>query len=144
MTGSLLAVLLLAAAPPSPSPAATGAEAAHQLLALEEARQAAIRDGDMQTLGEIYAEDFSGVTSAGALVNRDDLFAVFSRTDPRLRFEREETHVRMFGETGVVTAKLTAKDPDGAVVFAFRYLHLYARQGGRWRLVAGQSTNLPK
>jgi uncharacterized protein DUF4440/zinc ribbon protein len=55
----------------------------------------------------------------------------------------DDTQIHIKGDTGVVMAHSTYKsrDADGRVVeFPTRYLHVWARQGGRWRLVAASST----
>ena len=57
----------------------------------------------------------------------------------------DDTQVRVYGDTGVVIARSTYKSRgnDGRVVeIPTRYLHVWARQQGRWRLVAGSSTRI--
>jgi hypothetical protein len=57
----------------------------------------------------------------------------------------DNTQIRIYGDTGVVIVRSTYKSrgADGRVVeFPTRYLHVWARQQGRWRLVAGSSTRI--
>jgi ketosteroid isomerase-like protein len=57
----------------------------------------------------------------------------------------DDTQVHIYGDTGVVIAHSTYKsrDKDGRVVeIPTRYLHVWARQQGRWRLAAGSSTRI--
>ena len=57
----------------------------------------------------------------------------------------DDTQVRVYGDTGVVIARSTYKSrgKDGRVVeIPTRYLHVWARRQGRWRLVAGSSTRI--
>jgi hypothetical protein len=57
----------------------------------------------------------------------------------------EDTQIHIYGDTGVVIVRSTYKSrgKDGSVVeVPTRYLHVWARQQGRWRLVAGSSTRI--
>ncbi len=57
----------------------------------------------------------------------------------------DDTQVHIYGDTGVVIVRSSYKsrDKDGRVVeIPTRYLHVWARQQGRWRLVAGSSTRI--
>jgi len=57
----------------------------------------------------------------------------------------DDTQIHIYGDTGVVIVRSTYKSrgADGRVVeIPTRYLHVWARQQGRWRLVAGSSTRI--
>jgi hypothetical protein len=57
----------------------------------------------------------------------------------------DDTQVRVYGDTGVVIARSTYKSRgnDGRVVeIPTRYLHVWARRQGRWRLAAGSSIRI--
>lgn len=57
----------------------------------------------------------------------------------------DDAQVHIYGDTGVVIVRSTYKSrgKDGRVVeIPTRYLHVWARQQGRWRLVAGSSTRI--
>jgi ketosteroid isomerase-like protein len=57
----------------------------------------------------------------------------------------DDTQIHIYGDTGVVIVRSTYKSrgADGRVVeFPTRYLHVWARQQGQWRLVAGSSTRI--
>jgi ketosteroid isomerase-like protein len=115
-----------------------------ELRQIEIARSQAIKQGDMKTLDRIYADDFSGVAASGRVVNKAQLMEIFKANDPRLTFTTDEVGVRLFGETAVVTGRLTGKTPDGEIIGSSRFMHVYVKQQGRWQFVAGQSTNIPK
>jgi ketosteroid isomerase-like protein len=69
---------------------------------------------------------------------------VFKRTDPRVAFTTDEMSVRVFGEVGVVTARLTGRTSDGDVVSDARLVHVYTRRQGQWKFVFGQATPIRK
>ncbi len=57
----------------------------------------------------------------------------------------DDTQVHIYGDTGVVIVRSTYKTrgKDGRVgEVPTRYLHVWARQQGRWQLVAGSSTRI--
>jgi hypothetical protein len=57
----------------------------------------------------------------------------------------DDTQIHIYGDTGVVIVRSTYKSrgADGRVVESpTRYLHVWARQQGLWRLVAGSSTRI--
>jgi hypothetical protein len=51
---------------------------------------------------------------------------------------------RVFGETAVVTGRLTVQGQDESDLPRTRFLHVYVERKGKWRLVAAHSTNLPR
>lgn len=116
--------------------AAGGAE--QELRALETARTEAIRAGDAATLEKIYDDDFHGVTSGGQTVDKTRILEVLKRAANGPIAEIRDQEVRIFGETAVVTGLIHLNPAN-----AFRYTHIYARKDGRWRMIAGQSTNIP-
>ena len=112
-----------------------------ELEALEQARSEAIRTGDMETLGRIYADDFQGVTTTGVLVDKARLMPVFRSMDPRVAYTNGDIQVRVIGQVALVSGLVTGR-AGGEVVSSFRYLHVYVQREGRWQLSAGQSTNV--
>jgi len=118
-------------------------EAERELRAIEEARREAIKNGDMKTLDAIYADDFSAIAGNGQIINKQQLFAVFKRSDPQIAFTTDEISVRVFKKTAVFTGRLIGRAADGKIVAASRFTHFFVRRGGHWRCVHGQSTPLP-
>ena len=112
-----------------------------ELEGLEQARSEAIRTGDMETLGRIYADDFQGVTTTGVLVDKAKLMPVFRSVDPRVAYTNGDIQVRVIGQVALVSGLVTGR-AGGEVVSSFRYLHVYIQRRGRWQLSAGQSTNV--
>ncbi|HEY7369665.1 MAG TPA: DUF4440 domain-containing protein [Thermoanaerobaculia bacterium] len=140
----IFATLLLLAAPAqhaAPAPPPTPAEA--EVRALEGRRQEAIRSGDRTTLEALYATDFHGVTSTGFPVDQATILRVLSRTDPAVRFTTEELTVRSAGDAVVAEGRLVGRAGEGKISQDFRYLHVWAKKDGAWKIVAGQSTPSP-
>ena len=126
-------------APPPISPE----QAEREVLQLEHARNQAIRTGDREALSRIYADDFVGVTTTGAIVDKDSVLRVLASVDRRLSFALEDLRVRLFCDTALVTGRMVERWSEGRDAFStIWYTHVYVQQKGRWVLVAGQSSNV--
>jgi ketosteroid isomerase-like protein len=128
-------------APPSSSAAQSAEE---EVLAVERSRGEAIRTHDREALARIYADDFSGVTTAGKKVDKETVIQVLANVDPQLTFTTEDLTARLFGEAAVVSGRVTGHGTiDGREISnAFWFLHIYVHRAARWELVAGESTNI--
>ena len=139
-------------------------QAEQEIMKLEnELVEAGLR-GDAATADRLMADDYFFMTRAGVV--HENLKAAMLR---RMRSgesgadllermksdERDEpmpqpakiddTQVHIYGDTGVVIVRssYTSRGKDGRVVeVPTRYLHVWARRQGRWRLVAGSSTHI--
>jgi ketosteroid isomerase-like protein len=107
---------------------------------LEEQRREAIRTKDFATLSRIYAPGFLAVGGNGQVIDREQLFKLFSGTDPSLSFKTDEIRVLDQGDTAVFFGRLRAFAADGKALFATRFSHTFVKQGGKWVCIAGQST----
>ena len=64
------------------------------------------------------------------------------RGPQELTFTAEELEARLVGGAALVLGRIVGKDEAGAVVRDGRFLHVYERRGGEWKLVAAQATPL--
>lgn len=108
------------------------------MRALEVERGAAIRSGDQAALTRIYAADFLGVASSGAIVSREQLFAVFerTRTNPTL-FEGSSSAIltaKRQGDVVVATGRLHFGGADSM------FMHVFRWRDDHWELFAASST----
>lgn len=118
-----------------------------EILALNRQWADAIVRGDVATLDRLFAEDMILTDSNGNVRNKAqeieslrpgaDLTTYFFNTDDVL--------VRVHGNAAVLTGRATwriryqGRDVDNAR----RYTSMYARQNGRWRIVAQHLTRIP-
>jgi ketosteroid isomerase-like protein len=139
-------------------------QAEQEIMKLEnELVEAGLR-GDSATTDRLMADDYFFMTRDGVV--HENLKAVLlvrmksgeSGADLLARMKSDEgdeptpqpakiddTQVHIYGDTGVVIVRSTYKSrgKDGRVVeLPTRYLHVWARRQGRWRLVAGSSTRI--
>jgi ketosteroid isomerase-like protein len=117
------------------------------VLAAEDARFAAMVAGNPDAMRRFFAEELAYVHSTGRVVNREQLIDEIKAGKLRyLAMEPVERHVTFMGpdDAFVSGQVLIAASADSKPVeFQARYLAIYARHGGDWRLRAWQSLRLP-
>jgi ketosteroid isomerase-like protein len=119
----------------------------HVLAALDSAYQAAVAASDVATIDRLLPEDFALMTGRGRWYSKADFLR--EARDTALRYEHQQDTlrtVRVWGNTGVVTALLWATGRDHGKAFEYRvwFSDTYARTASGWRYVFGQSsTPLP-
>ena len=121
--------------------ASTPRDIDNELRAIEERRREAIRVRDTATLEAIYADDFQGIAGNGSVIDKKTLLGVLGRASAEVTWVTSEIVVTSVGpEAALFTGRLTGTAPGGRVVSDARFTHLFARRGGRWVCVAGQTT----
>ena len=109
---------------------------------MEARRQA--RRGNAAQLERLLAPDFIATSLNGRVVNRAQY--IRGSRNPNLRFTSfnvDETQVRVYGGSAVVTGRVVIKSraEEGERTFQFRYTNMYvAAGGGRWQIAASHLT----
>jgi ketosteroid isomerase-like protein len=126
-----------------------------EVLAVEQRWTAAHLAGDFGTLAELMAEDYVRIEPDGAVAGRAAVLAAYQ---PEHRHwdhaAGDEYAVRIYGDltggpgavlTALVVGRWTARGTNHGAHFdyAARFLSVYVRRGGRWQMVAEQSTPIP-
>jgi ketosteroid isomerase-like protein len=126
---------------------ASVAEDQQALADLDTKYQKAVEQNDAKTMAEILADDFVLVEGDGKRSTKADLVddAKSGKTH-YVRQDDSERTVAVFGDTGVVTAKLRAKGIEDGVKVAYLqwFTDVYVRTPNGWRYVYAQaSLSLP-
>ena len=93
----------------------------------------------------LYADDIVYVhTNAAMDTKASYLKKIRKRELVYHTLERHDIDVRVFGATALATCRWVQTSTSGGVAFAVdaRYLHVYARVGEQWQMVAHQSTKI--
>ena len=112
-----------------------------EVLAAEDARCKATREGDLSALKQVLDEAYTHVTGTGNVMNRQQYLDWVSAT-PR-RHERHALSVRRYGDTAVLVGGLTnylTEAGGGTRVIEAMVTQVAQRQDGAWRFVAFQIT----
>jgi ketosteroid isomerase-like protein len=129
---------------PRESPAAAASEDEKIVAALDTQYQAAVAKNDAAVMDRILANDFILVTGRGKVYTKADLLA--DARSGKTVYERQDDasqKVRVWGDTAVVTALLTAKGTREGKPFSYRlwFSDTYVRTSAGWRYVFGQASS---
>jgi len=101
---------------------------------------------DRRTLELLWADDYLYTHSNGAVMTKaqdiaDTMSGDMTWTAARL----DDMKVRVFGDAGIVTGRLTMEGTAKQYASgARRFTDIFVRRNGRWQLVGGQTTLPPK
>jgi len=117
-----------------------------EIVSLEREAARAIQSNSGTFFRRVYSEDFTGTLSHGQAVNKQQWLALIE--SPALKFESfhaTDIKVRIFQETAIATCLWSARSlVKGQYVGSqFRTTHVYLNTPLGWRVVSGQTTNLP-
>lgn len=113
-----------------------------ELGRLDRDYQSAVKRNDSETMDRILDDAFVLVTGAGKTFTKADLLE--EARSGRMDYERqddEQQTVRLWGDTAIVTALLTAKGTEDGQPFSYRvwFSDTYIRTPKGWRYAFGQS-----
>jgi len=135
---ALIGILALAG-----SAAAPGEE---ELRQAEKAWAAAVQKNDLATLERVLGERLIYNHSTGVVENKQQYLGRLSKGAAKYELiEHASMEIRAYGDAGVVSARVRMKGRADQRLFddQLLMLHVWIKQGGRWQLVAHQTTRLP-
>jgi ketosteroid isomerase-like protein len=117
-----------------------------ELMRLEQVWNQAHLNNDAAALETLWADDLTVMVPGMAAMSKSDVLA-FVKTG-RMKFSRYETtdlKVRSFGDTAIVSGNLFRSRTLGGTLHEDRwqFMKVYARQSGKWRVVAFTATEAP-
>lgn len=127
------------AAPPAPRLAA-------QLKAQADRWDRAILAKDRAAIEANMAEDFRQIDARGNVETKagfvDDLVSPDLKLDP---YAVEDFEVRVYGDTALLSGRtrMTGRYQGRAFNTHYRYIDIYVRRGGAWKIVSVQISPMP-
>jgi ketosteroid isomerase-like protein len=126
--------------------AGRGADAQeHPAQRADRARFDAMIKADTAALTDLLSADLTYVHSSGVLETRDEYVeAIRSGKYKYKKVDLEDVKVRAYGDTALVSGKATIDVNSGGndVHTVLRFLEVWVKQDGKWRMSAWQSTRL--
>jgi ketosteroid isomerase-like protein len=110
---------------------------------LDKQYQLAVKNNDEATMRKILADDFVLVTGRGQTATKADLLqSARERTVAWEQQDELEQHVRVWGDTAVVTALLWLKGTRAGKPFDYKlwFSDTYVRTKAGWKYVFGQAS----
>lgn len=113
-----------------------------EILRLDNAWNEAYLRRNRAPLAEILADDFSGLTPAGAAITKALLMGGDPGTGVVRSVSFSEQEVRVFGDTAISRGRLKLEVDDHRI--DQRFLRVFAKRDGIWRAVAVSLTPVPE
>ena len=117
------------------------------LMKMEQEMADAIVKGDTSVWDKYSADNSVFTDPGGMLMNKAQSMAMFKSGDLKIESTKmDDMKVQMFGNTAIVTYRSTdkgmykGKDISGE----YRWTDVFAKVGGKWKLIAGQGTPVMK
>jgi len=119
--------------------------AAHEVEAFREFVARAIAKRDVKALRALYADSFTHTDGSGRIDGKEARIAAVLAGDPVIETApADEVLYRVFGDhTIVVTGRSPILNKAENRTDRFRWIAVYVKVKGDWRLAASQATRLP-
>jgi ketosteroid isomerase-like protein len=131
---------------PASVPRAQRHEYRHEIDQSEEAWRAAVLKSDGNALGNLLADDYTGITAKGAIQTKEQAITAMRSGAWQLSSLNISDHkVRIYGTTAVVTsvAELVSKGKDPSINGRYRYTRVYVRNpAGLWKIVSFEASRI--
>lgn len=117
-----------------------------KVMAVERAWAEAHLHGDFETIARLMADDFLKIEADGSVSDRAMTLANYTlETRAWEKAEGDEYIVRVYGDIALVVGRWTARGINNGKHFGYaaRFLSVYAKRDGEWKMVAEQSTEIP-
>ena len=129
--------------------AANSDKATKELIEFRNRYIEAEENRDMAFLDKILADDFFALNPQGRLLNKEQQMENLKRPDRTLKvLNPRETHVQFYGDgkVAVLTEHVTVDGMDKGKPFGgeYRFLRVFAKQGGEWKVVLAQGAPMPE
>lgn len=143
----LLAVLVLVAGwqPALAVPRHENKLAHKEIEALEQEWQQAIVTNNVSEMDHLLADDYIGITSNGTIETKAQALAQRRAGTMRItKLDLSDVHVRVYGDTAVVTSVADLVGTNGAsdISGKYRYTRVYNRRLGHWKIVSFEASRI--
>jgi hypothetical protein len=116
-----------------------------EIIQFRQAIVDAVKAKDVVRLREIYADGFTHTHGSGKVDGKDTRIVAVLAGDPSIEMApADELSIRAFGtDTAIVTGRSPILNVRENRDYDFRWIAVYVRVAGEWRLAASQATRLP-
>jgi ketosteroid isomerase-like protein len=125
----------------------TRADDIARLTRLSDAWDQAIVRKDEAAIAANMADDFRQIDSDGDVETKPSFVAGLVSADLQIDpYTVEEFEVRLYGDTALLSGRtrMTGRYQGKAFASHYRYIDIYVRRGGVWKIVSVQTTRMAK
>ena len=139
-----IAAASVAVAQCGPGRMARGNTAVEAIKRIETERNKALVAGDIAAIDRLYSDDYTSAVDNTYRTKAEVLADLKSGVLKLEASSNDETNVRVYGNTAVVTGKSTVKRHDRGVEINGQvyFTRVWVKQMGRWRLVANHASSV--
>jgi ketosteroid isomerase-like protein len=126
--------------------AAFAAEGEDDIRKAEAAWADAVKTGDQTKLNQMMGDGLVYTHSTGIVDTKGEYLSKLKQgTQKYATIQASNMGVHMYKDTAIVnaTARMTGTTKDVPFDNKLLYTHVWVKQGGRWQLVAHQTTKIP-
>lgn len=101
---------------------------------------------DVAYLDKIFADDFFALNPQGLLLDKPHMLENMKRVDRVFKVVNpRDTQVHFYGDVAILTEHVTVDGEDKGRHFGgeFRFVRVFAKQNGNWKVVLAQGAPLP-
>lgn len=101
--------------------------------------------GDVTSLGRIFADDLVVVVPAMRPLTKADSLGMFKVGGMKFdRYESSDIQSRVYGDTAIVTGRITRTRTIGGKTMDdnWRFTKVYLRRAGNWQVVSSHASNV--
>ncbi|HZZ38153.1 MAG TPA: nuclear transport factor 2 family protein [Acidobacteriaceae bacterium] len=112
---------------------------------LEQQWRQAILTNNVSEMDHLLADDYIGITSNGTVESRaQDLAQRRAGTVRITELDLSDMHIRVYGDTAVVTSQAQLQGTNGAsdISGEYRYTRVYNRRLGQWKIVSFEASRM--
>lgn len=99
----------------------------------------ALMGGDVSWYEEHLADEFVCIEPDGSLLDKAEFLRLAAKGPELLQYRLDRVRIRIYGDTALVQATGLFTRKDGSPGKS-RYIDVYARNGGEWKVVSAQIT----
>lgn len=116
-----------------------------EIETLEHQWQQAIVTNNVSAMDHLLADDYIGITSNGTVETKQQAVDQSRAGTVRItRLDLTDTHVRVYGDTAVVTSLADLAGTNGTTDISgqYRYTRVYNRRLGQWKIVSFEASRM--
>lgn len=120
-------------------------EAHREVQAVENQWRRAMLNNNVGDMERLLADDYIAITASGTIETKSQALALRKAGTLRItQMELNDTKVRIYGDTAVVTSRADISGNNGTrdISGHYRYTRVYNRRGGQWKIVSFEASRI--
>jgi len=112
---------------------------------LEQQWRQALVSNNVSIMDHLLADDYIGISANGTIETKAQALAQRRAGTVRItQLELNDLHVRVYGDTAVVTSKAQLQGTNGEsdIGGQYRYTRVYNRRFGQWKIVSFEASRI--